>query len=68
MIREKLCAGFKDFKVKWGLSYTYLQGTTGLSRSQLYSILNNNGSGVKVERIEQALYLCGLTLTVEILE
>lgn len=65
MIRERLCSYVKIFKNDSGLSYTDLCKITGLSRSQLFNILNNNGDGVKVEKIEEAVYLCGLSIRME---
>ncbi|CAM0044614.1 hypothetical protein VPHK406_0041 [Vibrio phage K406] len=66
MIRELLCSEFKNFKRKFNMSYTDMQYVSGLSRSQLYNILNDNGEGVKVERIEQALTNCGYTIRMEV--
>lgn len=66
MIRENLCKALKDFKIQYAMSYTDLQQTTGLSRSQLHNIINCKGEGVKVERIEEAITYCGGNITMEV--
>jgi DNA-binding Xre family transcriptional regulator len=66
MIREKLCSTFKNYKIENKLSYSTLQQVTGLARSQLFQIMNHNGDGVKVERIEQAIHTLGLNIYMEI--
>ena len=66
MIRERLCSYIKNFKSDSGMSYTDMCAVTNLSRSQLFNILNNNGDGVKVERMEEVVYLCGLSIRMEL--
>lgn len=64
MIREKLCAALKKFKCESGLTYSDLTKITGLNRTQLSNIINNNGAEVKLETIEDALYYCKIEIEV----
>lgn len=66
MIREKLCAALKKFKCESGLTYRDLTKITGLNRTQLSNIINNNGAEVKLETIEDAVYLCKLNVKLEV--
>lgn len=68
MIREKLCEAFKEMKINNGFSYSYIMDLTGLSKSQVYYILNENGDHVRVETIEEALYSCGTNLKLEVVQ
>lgn len=66
MIREKLCTAIKRFKYESGLTYKDLTVITGLNRTQLSNIINNNGAEVKLETIEDAVYLCRLNVKMEV--
>lgn len=67
MIRDKLCDAIRDYKIANSFTYTELQDITKLSRSQLFNILNNDGAGVKVERIENAVLQCGMDIKMRVL-
>jgi hypothetical protein len=66
MIRDILCDSVKDFKLTNGHTYKDLMDITKLNKTQLTNIIKNNGAEVRLETIENAVYMCGMSISVEV--
>ncbi|CAH9012467.1 putative DNA-binding domain protein [Vibrio phage 277E43-1] len=65
-IKSKLCEGIEEYFYSEGMTYDQGVTATGLTRSQLYNVLKNEGGSISIDRLEKVLDKIGLQVKLDI--